>query len=341
LPLSGARRSSDLTDLLQIFDRRSARGFQRAISGVAYGLAGRGADLNSTIASLTAIAPTAGRVAGTLAAKSTRLLAFLSSYESFAAALAPMSEQLGHLVSNATTTLESVAGARHALGRAIEAAPPAERATTTAFQAMRPALDGLATLAVDLRPAGENLPRTLDRVNSALTAGVPPLRGMPAFSRSLRTAFISLDTLVRDPNTTNSLRKLGDLVAPIGEVLSTFIPAQLTCNVLGLWSQPFAAQFGANGDGDGPTLPAVMLTSGGARAEGLQSSKPSANVGINPLPNENQNECESNNEPWSGKQQLNNPPGLQSTKTRDTSPPPGVMARAAAAGLLDLIQGAP
>jgi hypothetical protein len=206
---------------------------------------------------------------------------------------------------------------------------------------VRPALDGLAELAVDLRPAGEHLPRTLDGINSTLDAGVPALRGMPPFARSVRTAVVRLRTLVRDPNTRNSLRKLLDLVRPTNDLLSTFVPAQVTCNVLGLWSQNFGATFAAQGDGDGPDLPSIVLSGAGGLGEELQNAKPSPNVGINPLPNENESECESNNEPWSGKQQLNNPPGKQSATTRSTSPPPGVMARAAAAGLLDPIPGAP
>jgi virulence factor Mce-like protein len=341
LPLSRAKPSSDLSDLLQIFNRSAAHGFQGAVTGLAYGLAGRGTDLNSTIASLASLLSPLTDVAHTLAAPATGLAQFLSGYESTVGALAPVSGPLADLVSHAATTLGALAGVRGALSATIDDAPAAEIATTVAFERARPALDGLARLAVGLRPAGQLLPATLDRVNSTLAAGLPPLRDLPGFSQPLRTGLITLEGFARDPNTIDSLRKLLDLIAPTNEVLSAAVPAQVDCNVLALWGQGIASEFGAQGTGQGPPLPNIVLTGAGAIGEQLQNAKPSVNLATNPLPNENQHGCESNNEPWSGHQQLNNPPGLLSSHTRSTSPPPGVTALARAAGLLRPIPGAP
>jgi hypothetical protein len=72
----------------------------------------------------------------------------------------------------------------------------------------------------------------------------------------------------------------------------------------------------------------------------LQSARPASNLSLNPLPHENAQECEAGNETWSGRQQLNNPPGPQSASTRQTVPPPGVRTLAARAGLLAPVEGA-
>lgn len=340
LRLAQAKPASDLTDLFHVFNARSARAFQSAISGAAYGLAGRGAALNQTIAASAALMPALDDVAGVLAAPSTRLSPFLGAYESVVNALGPVSGQLTGLVAGGARTLGAIAGARHGLAAAIDAAPGAETAVTTAFVRVRPALDGLSELATRLRPAGALLPATLDQVNSTLSAGVPALRQLPGFSQPLRTALTTLEALARDPNTTNSLRKLHDLIIPTNTLLATAVPAQVDCNVLANWGQGWYAVFGQNGDGQGPALPNLTLTGAGAIGEPLQNPKPSPNLGLNPLPNENASECEAGNEPWSGKQQLNNPPGLQSRSTRTTTPPPGVPALARSAGLLTPIPGA-
>jgi hypothetical protein len=112
------------------------------------------------------------------------------------------------------------------------------------------------------------------------------------------------------------------------------MPAQVSCNVISLFTSGFAGVFGTVGTGAGPSLGALFLEDTGAVGESFQNARPSSNAGIDPIPNENGKECEAGNEPWTGKQQLGNPPGLQSNTTRATVPPPGVPELAQRAGLL-------
>jgi phospholipid/cholesterol/gamma-HCH transport system substrate-binding protein len=338
LPLARARPSSDLTDLFQIFNHSAASGFQRSISGLAYGLAGRGQALNSTLGSLASLMPALTGAMRTFAAPATQLARFLSGYESTADALAPVSNAFAELISNGAMTFAALDSVRGPLAAAIDAAPGAESATTAAFTDARPALNGLARLAVDLRPAAQILPQSLLQANLALSAGVRPLREFPGFSRPLRTALGALEGLARDPVTVDALRKLRDLVNPTNGVLSVVTPAQVYCNVLGLYGS-FGSLFGQLGDGNGPAIPLLTLTGAGAIGEQLQNPRPSVNLNLNPLPVENASACQSGNERWTGAQHLNNP-GPTGNTTRNTVPPPGVVNDARAAGLLDPIPGA-
>lgn len=86
-------------------------------------------------------------------------------------------------------------------------------------------------------------------------------------------------------------------------------------------------------------FPNLVLTTAGANGEGTQNARPSNNLGLNPLPHENAHECESGNEPWNDKQQLNNPKGRQSKTSRPTVQPSGVPRLARKAGLTDRIEG--
>jgi virulence factor Mce-like protein len=340
LALSSAVPSSDLTDLFQIFNRRSAQGFQQAASGLAAGVAGRGSDLNTTIGATAQLLRALTDVAGALSAPTTRLSGFISGYAAFTDALAPVSSPLASLFSAGQTTLSGFERVRPALGAAIDAAAGTETTATTAFTTFRPALTGLARLATELRPAGRLLPGTAQQITATLNAGLPTLRQLPGFARPLQTALNTVKGLAEDPNTINSLRKLYDLILPTNTTLSTFTPAQVHCDVLGEWGQWFGSTFGDIGDGNGPSLPNLTLTGAGALGEQLQNAKPSVNLNTNPLPNENAQECESGNEPFTGKQQLNNPPGLQNEPQRTTTPPAGVLAMARAVGLLKPIAGA-
>jgi hypothetical protein len=149
-----------------------------------------------------------------------------------------------------------------------------------------------------------------------------------------------VDAFARDPYTGDALRKLSDLITPTNTVLSSFTPAEVDCNAISQWAINFSSNFLGLGDGEGPALPDLDVTGAGAFLEPLQNAKPSPNLAINPIPHENQSECEAGNEPYSGRQQLNNPPGLQSRSTRTTVPPPGVTDLARGAGLLKPIAGA-
>jgi phospholipid/cholesterol/gamma-HCH transport system substrate-binding protein len=339
LPLSQAAPSSDLTDLLSIFDRSSARRFQQTVGSLSAGLAGRGSAINATIYSVGRLLPALRNVAGALSALRANLDGFLRAYERLVSALAPIGNSLADLISGAATTFGALAGARAAVAATIDATPRTEVAATRAFLAVRPALDGLARLAVDLRPAGRVLPATLTQINATLSAGVPPLRRLPGFSGDLRSAMATLDSLSRDRVTVDSLRKLTDLGSAARGALSLLVPAQVNCNVISLFTQGFAGVFGTLGTGAGPSLGALFLETSGATGEALQNARPSPNAGIDPIPNETGQECEAGNEPWSGNQQLGNPPGLQSNTTRATSPPPGVQALAQQAGLLSTPAG--
>ncbi len=341
LPLARAVPSSNLTDLFEVFDRRSAQRFQQALAEISGGFTGRGTATNATIRSLSSLLPKLTPVADVLAAPRTRLADFLRGYEATVAALAPVSDELARVVANGATTFSAFADERRALGAAIAEAPSTETAVTRAFTAVRPALDDLARLASDLRPAARALRPTLRRANGVLDAGVRPLRALPGLMPPLDRALARLDQLSRDTNTGGALRKLDDLATAARGALSQLVPAQVHCNVISSFTQGFAGTFGTMGTGDGPALGALFLATAGGKGEALQNPKPSPNIGINPVPNLNADECESGNEPWTGKQQLGNPPGLQSKVVRPTAPPPGVFDRAAAAGLMTDPEGAP
>jgi virulence factor Mce-like protein len=334
LPLTQSRSSSDLTDLFGVFDRSSARRFEQTLGGLGYGVAGRGTAINATIHSISQLLPALANVADALAAPQTHLAGFLRAYEAAVTAFAPVSHQLAGLISDGATTFDALAGVRNQLGATIDAASAAESATTRGFRAAKPALDGLAQLVVDLRPAGRALPDTLTQTNAALAAAPRPLRQIPAFSRALGTALVRLDGLSRDSAASGSLRKLADLASAGSQALSLLVPAQVYCDVVSLFTQNFAGVFGTLGTGDGPALTGLYLEDTGAIGEGQQNARPSPNVGINPIPIENQSQCQAGNEPWTGKQQLGNPPGPTSRTTRATVPPPGVQALAQRAGLL-------
>jgi virulence factor Mce-like protein len=340
LPLSRARATVDIPNLLDVFERTTARSFQRAVERAAYSVAGRGTELNATIAATSSLLPALADVSSTLAAPATPLRPFIRGYATVLDGLAQVDSPLARLIGTAAVTLASIVSQRGALGAALDAAPGTEGAVTAALLDARPGLESLAALVVALRPAGRLLPDSLGRLDAVLAAGLDPLAQIPPFARDLGSALTAVSSLSRAPSTGGSLRKLLDLELPTGQVLSVLTPAQVACNTLGMWGQYASSAFLGFGSGQGPALGDLVVTGLGANGEMLQSSRPASNLALNPLPHENAQECEAGNEPSSGRQQLNNPPGLQSSRTRETVPPVGVRALAARAGLLSPVEGA-
>ncbi|HWF55881.1 MAG TPA: MlaD family protein [Solirubrobacteraceae bacterium] len=335
MPISDARPVVQLTDLFDIFNHATARSIQSTIGEFGYGLAGRAPELNELLAELPPLLVPFTTVAETLAARATDLTGLLHGWESLAGALAPVTGQLSGLVSGAATTVSALASERRGLAQTIIDLPSSESAATTALGDLHRPLSTLAALIERLRAAGPLLPVTLARVNATLSAGQRPLRQLPTFSPVLGGALAELQALSREPTTAASLRQLTATLNALRPLLVSLTPAQVDCNIIGLYGRNFSSAWGTLGSGIGPSYVVAGVVTPGATGEVLQSAKPAANLHINYLSHEDPQECESGNEPYSATQQdLSNPPGNQSRSVPSTTPPAGVAALAQRAGLL-------
>ncbi|PTL59946.1 MlaD family protein [Paraconexibacter algicola] len=335
LPEGSGRNAVELTDLLDVFDRRTAQAMQESVVTTGDGFAGRGAGLNETLGRTAGMLPPLSRVAGALADPETRLAPLIVAADRTSAAFLPVAGDLAGLVRSAATTLEAVARERRALGSAIDRAPRAITRTTRAFTDLAPALAALRQTSIDLTPVVRRLPATLRRTNSALRAGRSGVASLRRTATPLRTAFVALDALARVPQTDGVLRKAAGTFAALGTLFEVLTPAQVHCNVVGLWAEGWAGTFAALGSGGGPGVANLVITSLGANGEILQQARPSSDAEINYLPNADAQECESGNSPSDGRQHLGNRPGLQSPTTRETVWPADARDRADRAGLLD------
>ena len=335
LPLADARRNGDLVDLFQIFDRSAARHFQGAVSDLSDGLAGRGSAVNTTIGSFSSLLPWLTNVAGALSAPRTRLGRFLGVYAKALDGLAPVSAQIAGIATRGAITLGALATQRPALGGAIELAPSAERSTTAALTALRPALARLENLTSALAPAVRRLPAALTTINQTLTTGTPGLGRIGELTDPLGTSLATVTAVARRPSTDGAVRKLSELLDATNANLDAFLPAQMQCNIFPLFFQTFASFLGLVGVGQGPSMLFDAIAQRGAQTDGIQSAAPSPDLHANYLPHENYQECEAGNEPYSSKtHDFSNPPGLQPAHTRETTPPPHVLELARSAGLL-------
>jgi virulence factor Mce-like protein len=333
LPLSQAAPTVQLTDLLDIFNHATATSIRSSLNDASAGFAGRGTDFNDTIGSFATVLPALQDVSRELAAPSTDLAGFIDGFDSASSALAPVSAPLASLLGDAATTFDAFQGDRGALGTAIDDAPGAEDAMTAALQRVDPSLSQLATLSQQLLPGARQLRTAVPRLDAALHAGLAPLREVGPLTSELRGLLTAFAALSRNPSTTSSLQLTVQASTELTTLLNALVPAQVQCNVIALWGRNLGLSLQV-GNADEPFVP-LGVVGLGATSEYAQHPTPSSNLHVNYLPHENDQECESGNEPYNANtQSLSNPGGNQSTATAITSPPAGVRARAARAGLL-------
>lgn len=334
LPLRQASSSVDLTDLFKIFQGSAARDFQASTADFSAGLAGEGRSFNVTFGSLAALMGPLTVVSEALAAPAAHLSLFISASDRAFSALSPVRAQLSDLFAGAARTFGAFADQRPSLASTIVDAPAAETRGTVALQSALPGLNALAGLMRALSAAAPQLSSGLETLNGGLTAGIKPLNSTPPFARSLEHALSALDSISRLPSTSGGLRKLAQLEVAFRGMIDPLEQAQLHCNILPLFSFGFSGDLGDLGTGQGPALANIPVDNPGNSTDNQQSAKPAPDAHINYVPQENGRECAAGNEPsTNGTQVLTNPPGLPD-QTRFTTPPPGVLQRAAAAGLL-------
>lgn len=337
ITLDQAERTTQLTDLFDLFDERTKRDFQLALKGLGGGLAGRGTALNQTIGSFAESMPRIERVSAALAAGETRLADFIDAYARAADEFGAAAPELAGAVRGAATTFGAIASEADAMTATLEALAPAERATASAFAAARPALDQLAAAMTDLRPAAPYIQPALRAANDTLGAGTPAMNALNRMSPKLDTALGTLGQVTRDPATDGAVRKLTEGVNNGAELVETLRAAQEGCNAVTLWATNLGELWGGTGAGSGPSHALIGLGTAhmGALFEQVQNPRPSPNVGMNYISRNNDEECEAGNEPYVGQQTIGNPPGLQPSETYDTYLPEEQRIEAREAGLLD------
>jgi len=332
IPLGRAITTVSVNDALKVFGPSVQHGLRGTIAGLGDMLAGRGPDLNSTIQSISELLPGVERISALLLSPRTDLPGFIDAADSATATIAPVAQQLGQLITGGAGTLSALAAARGQLAATIDDSAPTELTATSALNRITPVLADASLLARDLRQGAALLPTATDRLAGALDAGTPALRDAPVLAAPLSHlagALLSA-TSPRDPVLAQSLDELDATVQSLRGTLDYLLPAQLTCNVLGVTLRNEDSVID-NGNVDGPWLNIELILD---TSEGTQVAKPSPDLHTDPFPIENASQCDAGNEPYLPGQHIGTPTGNVGTATDETAAPAGATALARKAGLL-------
>ncbi|HYH58022.1 MAG TPA: MlaD family protein [Thermoleophilaceae bacterium] len=230
LPLEQASEPVEFDDVFSTFDEPTRAGSRVALEGFGDALAGRGASLNRAIEAFRPLFVHLQPVMRNLSAPETELDEFFRQLGATARQVAPVADVQAQLFVNMADTFDAFSRDPAALQATIEKAAPTMEVAIESFRVQRPFLSEFATLSRELRPAAQELPRSLPDLNDALVAGQPVLRRSVDLNERTAEVFESLDDLAAEPDTLLALANVTDAVTVTRPLIQFVAPYQTVCN---------------------------------------------------------------------------------------------------------------
>jgi virulence factor Mce-like protein len=230
ISLKNSSEPLEIEDVLSTFDRDTRPSARVATEGFGDAFAGRGPALNGAIEKLNPFFVYLTPVMTNLAAPETDLPNFFRQLGRTSAQVAPVAEINAQLFTNMADTFAAIGLSPRALQDTIAKSPGTLDVATRSLRVQRPFLDDFAELSVALRPAVQQLPRSLPALNQAFRVGTKVLPQTVPLDQRLQNVFVSLDRLFANPNTLLGLRDIHSGLAVTRPLIEFLNPYQSVCN---------------------------------------------------------------------------------------------------------------
>ena len=175
IPLKNASEGLELEDVYSTLDAKTRRNSQTALDGFGDAFTGRGRALNTSIQALNPFFSFLTPVMSTLNDPETGLADFFPELGETVGQLAPVAQVQAQVFADMATTFAALSSDPAALQQTIERSPPTIDTAVRSFRVQRPFLADFADLSARLRPAVNELPRSLPAINRAFKVGTPVL----------------------------------------------------------------------------------------------------------------------------------------------------------------------
>jgi len=238
VPVTQSSEPLEFEDLFSTFDRDTRPNIQNATDGFGNAFAGRGQALNRSIQALNPFFKALTPVMQNLSDPSTELDEFFLQIGRASAQAAPVARTQALLFTDMADTFAAISADPRALQDTIEKGAPTMDVSIKSFRVQRPFMTDFADLSARLRPAAEELPRSLPAVNRAFAVGTPVLPRTVELNENLEKAFKEADDLFENPNTLLALKDLTTAVAVTRPAIQFIAPYQTVCNYLNYFIHP-------------------------------------------------------------------------------------------------------
>jgi len=238
IPVKQASEPLEFEDLFSTFDPDTRPDIQRATEGFGDAFAGRGQSINRAIESLNPFFRSLTPVMRNLADPDTELDQFFLQIGRASAQAAPVARTQALLFTDMADTFAAISANPRALQDTIEKAAPTMDASIASFRVQRPFYVDFTDLSHRLRPAAEELPRSLPAINRAFKVGTPVLPRTVELNENLEDALREAEDLFENPNTLLALRDIDTALTVSRPAIEFIAPYQTVCNYFMYFMHP-------------------------------------------------------------------------------------------------------
>jgi virulence factor Mce-like protein len=225
----------EIDDVFDMFTPEVRRAIQTNLETYGGALAGRGGDLNRSLAALPQLLGDLPEVMQTLSDPDTGLRTTIRALARTAGATAPVADDFARGFTGMADTFEALSRDPQALQDFIAESPPTLDQARRSFVIQRPFLREFAALSGDLRATAAELRRSAQPIGRALAVGARTLPQTPALSEDLQGTFAALRELTESPTTNLVLQGLGETVGHLDPMLRYLGPHVTVCNYWNYW----------------------------------------------------------------------------------------------------------
>jgi virulence factor Mce-like protein len=238
VPVKQSSEPLEFEDLFSTFDRETRPNIQRATDGFGNAFAGRGRAINSSIEALNPFFKALTPVMRNLSDPDTELDQFFLQMGRASEQVAPVARTQALLFTDMADTFAAISANPRALQDTIEKGPPTMDVSIKSFRVQRPFMTDFTDLSARLRPAAEELPRSLPAINSAFRVGTPVLPRTVELNDNLEEAFNEANDLFENPNTLLALKDLTTAVTVTRPAIEYIAPYQTVCSYFNYFMHP-------------------------------------------------------------------------------------------------------
>ncbi len=311
IPISQTREPVELSQLFNMFNKKTRVANQQNLTNYGNGFAERGAGLNEAIRELKPLLNRLVPVMRNLASKATNLTNLFPSLDRAAREVAPVAEDQGRLYTALDTFFGAWAKVSQSLEASIEGGPAALHEATHSFAYEAPFMRNSTEFMRLLQPSAEALIKAAPPLSHAFEAGSRTLASARSLNSEIASSSRSVQAFAENPIVELALEDLTHTATIGTPFISSLAADQVDCNYITLAFRNVASAF-SESIGIGTLARAsVVLPPDGPDAEGSPSSAPANGGGsalyaeanhlhYNPYPNIAT--CEAGNERYAAGQ---------------------------------------
>jgi len=272
IPLAQTREPVDIEELFNMFDKPTRTAIKINTNNFGDGLAGRGLNINQTIAELRPLVTNAIPALRNLAAPQTGLRQLFIDLDRAASQTAPVAQQNAELFSNLDKFFKAWGEVAPSVEAANRGGPASLEQAIYSLPHEKPFYEDAAEFMRLLRPSAETLRTVAPQLGHAFSVGAKNLAAATTLNTRLAESNQALQEFTQNPVVPLAFEDFSETLEIGNPLLAGLTPAQVNCNYLTLFFRNIASLEAENVGVGTVARAGTVLAPSGVNNEGYPAS---------------------------------------------------------------------